>query len=970
MRFVNHFEARTAFDEPFMMALGERVKGAVKAGEMTMEEARYEFGVGIMAHFGLKTNPDSFGAQILIDRALHDQTLTDRALVTLADFTPPTVNPEQALLFDDAGTLLPEPTFADIADDVITRNTNPLALRAEVPHALRPLPTQGMARYVGRALKESESTVLRNLARPFEIPSAAMFRVHQDASMQIERAMRDFGPRVYSASEIRAMKVEVADIINAGNPEDTLGLMKRYTEDGAKRYVASKNMPADLGPAFADELTAAQDAVNAKRIFGVMGDRSLRDPALETQLANEVFFVPPKEIKRIIDRYSDSVFNLRGAYATGKASRKIEEFRALVAKEARLAKTAGGVPLTDVQQAARVEKLVKEEARKLVKDIPMAKAFDRFDKGREMFRAAVRFWKFSVVPRPGYIGRVILLDENTRFLATTGSLFERMAALNIEESTAALMRGYLTVPNVTPLVSREGAALVGRGVDKTLGRAIDAFWPDEEFTIVGRDGVETVLKRPRPGRIDNEAMAGTSWRESELMDDLIRQSSFLDRMGKSEHYGRVVYGDKQYFQVWAHNLKNQLGFSDPGRAALSSVMAGDSVEDTANVLRAFAARNKEVMERIGVSDVDAWANDLASMTHAYTMGSKDIAGAALARADGLEQMLRGLKAKETHYPAQHGPLMESLTGAKGSLDLKRYVDYWYDTFVRMPENTLNRQPYYKVWKQRAERALEMNHEGPIDEAARKAIDLSSRDFALAQVKRIMFDFTESTRLGEAIGAVVPFMQPWLEAYSVWGHIIMHRNPAMIGYLHQLGRFGVESGFLRHDPATGELMVPMSWWLDQSLIYDAISGTKGMAAYTPISAANLFFSSSIQLPKDGVAGDIFGGQRVRLDVPVGGDLGPARAALQADHRVLRPPGDRGRRWPGVHPHRRLVREEVLPGDHPGRRHDLHGPEVRAHPGRGHPAQRRDHRSRHRTPGRGWQRQRAHHRLPPAALRDPA
>jgi hypothetical protein len=168
-----------------------------------------------------------------------------------------------------------------------------------------------------------------------------------------------------------------------------------------------------------------------------------------------------------------------------------------------------------------------------------------------------------------------------------------------------------------------------------------------------------------------------------------------------------------------------------------------------------------------------------------------------------------------------------------------------------------------VWKARAERAYKDLHGGPLTDDALKAIDSASRDFALAQVKRIMFDFSENTRLGEAIGAIVPFLQPFLEQYSVWGHILVHRNPALAGYAHQLGRVGVESGFLRTDPTTGELMVPTSWWMQQSWLYDKVTGTKATATFTPLSSLNLFFSTTMQSPTRGPLGAVLGGAEIPL-----------------------------------------------------------------------------------------------------------
>src|SRR3990172_8946387 len=180
------------------------------------------------------------------------------------------------------------------------------------------------------------------------------------------------------------------------------------------------------------------------------------------------------------------------------------------------------------------------------------------------------------------------------------------------------------------------------------------------------------------------------------------------------------------------------------------------------------------------------------MAPAYSLGNKPLAALALERNVTLD-VVRGVR-----WPSGmvvHGPLVEMSTlGRQGAAS--KIVDFWYETFVRMPENVLNGKPYYGAWKRRAEKAyygLAKDTGAAIDDGLKAAIDQASRKFALGQTKRIMFDFSQSTRLGELIYGVAPFLQPFMEAFQVYGHILMSRNPAMAGQIARLWTRGSRPG---------------------------------------------------------------------------------------------------------------------------------------------------------------------------------
>lgn len=848
-RYVTNFEARTAYDLPFMTALGRKLRSGMDEGTLTRAQARHEFGIGIMAQRGLQVQSDSIAAEVMRVRSRADETV-------FASFAREAPDVQQRL-FDptDSHILTPDANYADIAEDVISSSTNPISTRLEVPTKLQPVPGLGISRLAGRSLKESDLKLARSIARPFETPAGNFLKIHQDPPAQFEKVMRDWGPDVFNASQIRAAKAEIADLVQKGGFErQVISRLDELNEVAFKTYATGKGIPTEMVDNLLAEANSQQLAVNSRRSFGQLDERTaLAEPVLETQLVNEYFFVNPHDAKQLVNRYTSTIFNMRNAYHTiPGASKTIDRAR----ETARVAALAEGkdAKATNLAMLSAAKKAAEKEFSKMSKP----QIYDMFDKAGAGARWVASTWKFSVVPRPGYIGRVILGDENLRFLATAGSMFERAAATHLDDATSALIRGFVVAPGIAA-VPKRAAAAAGRGVDTTAGKVLDALYPNQIDQIRAPDGTITTLETQRPGRWDYEPFANTTWRETEIADDVVREAKAFEQLARSEHFGKLYPSDPQYYGYLAHNLTNQLGYSVPGTVALRSVGKGETIAQTSQALHSWGLANYRMLRgRIGVDDVDQWADDLAKLTHAYTMGQPQIALAAAARSDNIEEMLKLLPSEVTRPPI-HGPLLQNLTGGGSGLSLRKYVDYWYDVFVRQPENILNRQPYYAVWKARGQRAYAQVSPG----ASREAIDAGARDFALAQVKRIMFDFTENTRLGESIGAVVPFLQPFLEQYSVWGHILAHRNPALIGYAHQLGRLGVESGFLRNDPTTGELMVPTSWWMEQSLLYDWITDTKGTATFTPLSSLNLFFSTTMKTPTRGPLGAVFGGAEVPL-----------------------------------------------------------------------------------------------------------
>jgi hypothetical protein len=975
-----------ALDEPYVLAAAKRMREKYGTGTWS-DTVQEEWAEVMMAHFGIKPRPNSVAAEAFGVRATTEADGVNAFLARTEDFRGRTYNET------DSGLLIPNANANDLVGDVAARmaggEIDILPLRFEVPHTRLPFGFRRIGNAMATSKTFGDTGFGRRVIAAGNINPGNRFKLFEAPERYVRLRARRW--RTLDVDEVANFETRIALARKSATPEQSLqDIVEEMDKLAIERIAAKEGFPVALLPDLMNELKGTQATVN-RQVFGALpAERGFRripggtdSPLLESQLVNEVWLVDPVHVRQLVNRYTGAIRELRDG----------------------MVKVLGKNP----QNITEVNRL---------KDLKDVALFESLDVTREAWRTIVRGWKFSVVPRPGYIGRVILVDENARFLGTTGSLFERLAATNLEDATAALARGFVSVPGVATL-PRGVAGAAGRGVDALAGRMLDELWPDHVHVLP--DGTELRIGNAgRPGRLPPEAAARSVWRETELAEDMINTANqHTKNLRAVDGSWQVIKpGQAGYYEAWQHALNNQLGLSEFGKAALRAVKDGKGIKDTAADVLAAARKNPIVYQRIGVAkeEITDWAEDVAKLTHAYTLGSREIATLALNRTDNLGQYLQTIKPDT--LPPVHGPLLEKATGGTKNW-LRRYVDYWYDVYVRSPEDYVNRLPYYNVWKDRAERAIIGNYTrqgllngrpvqaklwgrpadfGPMEQLERaiasdaddyfyhqtragvdelqstgvearpptegrrwetaklppernleprvylstdpdftnfltaadfqgpmlrvkksavkteqgafavgagddaipveffstsnipaskweffgvdgkwhplkdanksvlvdmtpkfkESAHLASREFALAQVKKIMFDFSEQNRVGEMIGSVFPFIQPFQEAFVSWGHILTQKNPAMIGYANQLFRAGMQSGFLQRDEETGELVVPTSWWMGQSLIMRLMSDSrlfgdsraiKGLKTVTPLNAFNQWMNSTITPPAD-------------------------------------------------------------------------------------------------------------------------
>lgn len=772
----------------------------------------------------------------------------------------------------------------------------------------------------------------------------------------------------FTEKEVQGFAEEVRAIQASGVSVEArlTSLMDNINDTALRRVLEPYNLSED---AYAHVKSLAFDrtaALNKRaEIFGInRTGQAIDTPLLESQLKNFTYVVDPVRVRTIVREYTGTLRRMRARF-TSAIGRDVPEI------------------------ANAIDSLPHNIAVKII------------DGSGEAMDTVQHLWKALTVARPGYIPRVILGDENLRFLATTRSGFERIA-------------------------SQEWFGLTK--------------WLDEKglFTreFVGPDG-KPFASVGLPGAYERNAAANGAIRTAELDESMLKTGKNYERAFGQGSTWEVVTAKTPdaHLQAWTWNLSKQMPNSAPGRIALESIAAGDDLATTQAKLVQWANEDRFVTlrTRIGVApdEVQDWANDLSFTAHSYTMDNASIAEAALkADAKDLRRVLEGTPIEAR--PAVHGPSVTALTSGQDATWGTRTLNKMYEKFVSNPESKMNRQPFYKAMKRRAEqgyyRLLEdaaskdpnlakliagefkprvlsptedlsslvaagdkryyyhvspapntesiraqgvlphqttyginpesiapemrggrafvgetpdvamnatrsvenkvliripredvpkvfpdsapvegsfyarsaipttnaevMGADGvwhPIGSTRRSVpgisprllrhIDEASTQFALEQVNKVMFDLTKQSRFTELLQFAFPFPQPFFEGFQAWGHLV-RKNPEIVARARALYRLGMETGFLKEDPLTGEIVVPLAPVAGLAKILGqpfGLTGKRfddlGIRFIAPLSGFNMLAQTTVQFGPDGPLGKLIGG----VPIPVPG-LNPIAAGL--------------------------------------------------------------------------------------------
>lgn len=684
-RLRGTYEARGTLDLAYMKALRDKVRQRFGDGGNEAWEAWQQ---GIVAHFVGSAPAGTVAAEVVAARA----ALGFRAEQLADDFI------HQPKLFEEtvSGYRYDGPSggYVRLADET-GAGANELAY---IPPLSVELPGRSFFGEYGprRLLRTAVTSPLatRNLflarrsSRIISINPGRRLAVHDRAAEYVMLHARRWGN--YDEDSVRLFQSKAVEIINSGRGiEKRLGkLIDEMDTLGLDTYLAPYNLSDDFRKQIhADVFNRTRTLNTREQAFMVRrGGQVVDTPLLETQLANFLHVTDPIQVQQYVRRV--------------------------------------------ISARTRASRLLRQNLEPLgiASDDAVHRAFVAImDRSRDWHRGYRKAWRAYTVARPAYVIRVIGIDENARFLATAGSLTERLISL----------------------------ALTRQGKANFLSRKLDDWF--DEVIQVG----DTPVRIPRPGAYDYEPLAVARIRENELIEEVMRGATLYNKtLAVGGKWGKIAPGETQHLNFWGHALHNQLRRSEPGRLALESVKAGDTIDATERALVAWARTDNftTLRSRIGIdpTDVELWATDVAGFAHGYTLGDKTIAQVVL---DGdrkaLHRVLQGTKTADR--PPVHGAQLETLLDGNA---VTRVTDHLYEWFVRLPEDALNRQPYYKTWKARYEkgayRALRDTPLAPTAQAEVRALGFASLDDAVRTTASGAVPLNSTDEVAEALRKELPF----------------------------------------------------------------------------------------------------------------------------------------------------------------------------------------------------------------------
>ncbi len=828
-RMRGKVEARGTLDLPYMTALKKKVDEAIAAG-MSKQDAWKEWQTGIKAHY-LGVAPEGTIAQTVIDARVGEGFRANK----VAENLKPGQYADVPRFYADNGawssTADHQALMADAMGEVSAPQSVMAPLSLEVPGSTF-LSEYGPRRLVRSAVSSegvTEHAIGRRLAAlPNMNPGRVLNFNDRPWEYIYEHAVRS---GAFTEDEARGFASRMAGIQGSGSAIETRTekLVDDINNQFFDRAVRQYGLSTDDAEALRQEVFKTQNIANDRfrnQTFGVgLDGKAITEPMFESQLRNQLYVMDPVVVRQGIRHY----ITLRDRFAS------------------------------------LFDRHVLSKAKNIVPAIETADRATRIawaaQKGTGMaFEAWLRFWKSLTVARPAYVTRVVLGDENLRFLATTQSVSDRLLSIawGHRASEESKLRDFL----------------------------------DQHFGANMQVGNETVFI-PRAGGYEYEAAAAGQVRQADQINEMMRGRSTWSKAMTTDGSWDVMVpssGPKgnasDHLYWWSHDLVNQARQSEPGSVALRSISEGDDVAGTVAKLKVWAREDRYVTlrSRIGVEpdQIDEWADRVSKVMHNYTANSKELASLALeGDATKLQKAMGNLIPVVEKRPIVHSPTL--VTAVDGGIGTK-VTNKLYDWFVRQPEDSLNRQPFYSIQKRRAEAAM-YNILGKttaeVDPAIRTGISNAARDFALGQVRRVMFDFTKQSRFTELLQFVFPFPQPFFEGFQAWGHIA-YRNPTALVHGKQLFDLGVQSGFVKKDPLSGEYMVPLTYpyklaleGLAYGLHVDPRLIKQFDSPWTPLSSLNMISASTVKFGAEGPIGAAIGG----VPIPFPSMHPPLQALLQ-------------------------------------------------------------------------------------------
>lgn len=208
------------------------------------------------------------------------------------------------------------------------------------------------------------------------------------------------------------------------------------------------------------------------------------------------------------------------------------------------------------------------------------------------------------------------------------------------------------------------------------------------------------------------------------------------------------------------------------------------------------------------SNTEKWLDDAEEIVRIYSADfNPSLTTAAL---NGkVNREILGSVDEAIRPPTIHAEVIEQTLGTSVVMQwTKEFTSTAMDTFGRLPTDTLSRQPFFKhIYAREMERARKLVAKQGVEltEEIIQKMNVQSRAYALREVKKWLYDLSETSRFGQMMRWYIPFYPAWQEVLEVWGGIAM-RDPSVIGRGMLIWRAPNKLGIVETDDEGNEFIV--------------------------------------------------------------------------------------------------------------------------------------------------------------------
>ena len=425
-------------------------------------------------------------------------------------------------------------------------------------------------------------------------------------------------------------------------------------------------------------------------------------------------------------------------------------------------------------------------------------------------------WKPTVLLRPAWAVRVVLMDETFRMAAKFGTmeamlgrgndfqnLFAEMLDIHpklkqflktenkFKLGAAGAVAGAATGGPVGALIGAAGGA-GGSKMLNMLGNVEKAGFPALSINGYraaaafgeGGDNLGRYAEQVSSGRSINEFVRTG---EKNLMESL-RPSGQSWKSHSWDEAGTVAAdrANQEYVVEWVEAMQKQALNDEMAKKFLEGQTRDEVVQWLNQTKEGINHADRLPLWGRNAESRTKWVDALAEQIDSYTGRNQQVRDRLMALGpestfDDYATVLDNIPISER--ATIHGREFEQVVGKPNSMPawIGNTIDSAYKTFAAAPTDNLSRMPAFRrFYEAELNRTLGTIPASTLDEGSIAVSQLQgyeehARRFALKETKELMYDLAENTEFGELTRLIMPFFPAFQEVLTRWAGLV-YDNP--------------------------------------------------------------------------------------------------------------------------------------------------------------------------------------------------